>query len=238
METEKATNKPMTTIIVPAYNEEQGISVVLEKLSKITAGISNCEIIVVDDGSSDATAAVAGKFGFKVIRHEINKGKGEAVKTGINAAGGEKVIWIDADDSYPAEFIPQMIESLDQYDIVVCSRKYGQQNIPCFNRIGNFLFRSLIRGIYGYKPYDPCSGLYGAKKHQLVKMNISARRFSIEPEISMKAGRMKLKMLDIPVEYRSRLGETKLNSIKVGFEDMWAIDRHLFWFPRKERYGK
>ena len=231
-------NGPQTTIIVPAYNEEDGISVVLEKLSNIIAGDNNCEVIVVDDGSSDATAEIAGRFGFKVLRHEINRGKGNAVKTGIAHAEGEKIIWIDADDSYPAEFIPQMIESLDKYDLVVCSRKYGRENIPSFNRIGNFIFRNMIKRIYGFKPYDPCSGLYGARKQYLKKMNISARRFSIEPEISMKAGRMKLKMLDIPIEYRSRVGDTKLNSVKVGFEDMWAILRLIFWRPKREENGR
>jgi glycosyltransferase involved in cell wall biosynthesis len=230
-------NGPQTSIIVPAYNEEDGISVVLDKLSNIVKNDINYEVIVVDDGSSDATSEVASRFNFKLIRHEVNKGKGEALKTGIANARGDKIIWIDADDSYPAEFIPQMAGSLNSYDIVVCSRKYGTNHVPYFNRLGNFLFRNMIKKIYGFKPYDPCSGLYGARKRYLEMMNILARRFSIEPEISIKAGRMKLKMLDIPIEYRSRVGDTKLNSVKVGFEDLWAIISLIFWRKSKDRDG-
>lgn len=230
-------NGPQTSVIVPAYNEEDGIAVVLQKLSDVINDDINYEVIVVDDGSSDATSEVAGRFKLKLIRHEVNRGKGEALKTGIAHARGDKIIWIDADDSYPAEFIPQMMESLNSYDIVVCSRKYGTDNIPRFNRLGNFIFRLMIKKIYGFKPYDPCSGLYGAKINCLKMMNISAQRFSIEPEISIKAGRMKLIMLDIPIEYRNRVGDTKLNSVKVGFEDLWTILRLIFWRPNKKANG-
>jgi len=216
-----------TTIIVPAYNEESGLPIVLGKLFNFLDG--SYEVIVVDDGSTDRSSEVASQFPCQVIRQEPNQGKGEALKTGIKNATGDKIIWTDADDTYPVELIPKMAEALTDYDMVVCSRKYGRGNIPRFNRIGNWLFRSMIRHIYGFKPYDPCTGLYGAKKRYLELMDLSSKRFAIEPEISIKGSRMKLKMLEIPIAYRARVGNAKLSAIRVGFEDLWTILKFVFW---------
>jgi glycosyltransferase involved in cell wall biosynthesis len=216
-----------TTIIVPAYNEETGLPIVLGKLSNFLDG--SYEVIVVDDGSTDRTSEVASQFPCWVLRQEPNQGKGEALKTGIKHASGEKIIWTDADDTYPVELIPKMAEALNDYDMVVCSRKYGRGNIPRFNRIGNWLFRTMIRNIYGFKPYDPCTGLYGAKRRYLELMDLSSKRFAIEPEISIKGSRMKLKMLEIPIAYRARVGSAKLSAIRVGFEDLWTILKFTFW---------
>ena len=221
------TQSTLTTILIPAYNEEQGLPIVLEKISKLID--DSYEVIVVDDGSTDRTSEVASQFPCRLIRHEVNRGKGEGLKTGIKNATGENIIWIDADDTYPVELIPKMAEALNSYDMVVCSRLHGRENIPKFNRIGNWLFHTMIRYIYGFKPYDPCTGLYGAKKRHLDKMHLSSKRFAIEPEISIKASRMKLKMLEIPIEYKARVGGTKLSAIKVGFEDLWTILRFTFW---------
>jgi len=225
----------LNTIIIPAWREEKGLAIVLKKIFQVTD--DSYEVIVVDDGSDDGTAQVASQFPCRVIRHEINKGKGEALKTGIGQASGENVIWIDADDSYPVEFIPRMVEALSNYDAVVCSRRYGRENIPRFNHIGNFIFRHMIKKMYGFKPYDPTTGLYGVKKRYLEMMRLSARRFAIEPEISIKGSRLKLRMLDIPIRYRPRVGNTKLSAIKVGFEDLWTILRLILWRPSKDEDG-
>lgn len=222
----KESQRP-ATIIVPAYNEEQGLPIVLDRVFKVVN--DDYEVIVVDDGSTDETPKVACQFPCRLIRHDVNKGKGKALQTGITVARAENVIWIDADGSYPAEVIPKMAEALKTYDMVICSRKYGKQNIPHFNRVGNFIFRNMIKGIYGFKAYDPCTGLYGAKKRYLEMMKLSSQRFAIEPEISIKGSRMNLKILDIPIEYYQRIGDAKLSGIKVGLEDLWTILRLAFW---------
>jgi len=221
----------LNTIIIPAWREEEGLQIVLTKILQTIN--DSYEIIVVDDGSDDGTAQVASPFPCRVIRHEVNRGKGEALNTGIRQAKGENIIWIDADDSYPIELIPQMAEALNTYDMVVCSRKYGRENIPRFNRIGLWIFRNMIKGIYGFKPYDPCTGLYGAKKRHLEVMKLSSRRFAVEPEISIKGSRMKLKMLELSIEYRARVGNSKLSAIKVGFEDLITILTLVFWQPSR-----
>ncbi len=219
-----------TTIVVPAYNEENGVRVVLEQLFRVLGGTS--EVIVVDDGSTDATAEVARQFPCRLVQHEVNRGKGEALKTGIRHSKGEAVLWLDADGTYPVETIPAMEAALrDSYDLVSASRTQGRERIPAFNRVGNALFRWTVRGVFGFKPYDPCSGLCGVRKVHLDRMGLKARGFAIDSEIALKAGRMRLRMLDIPIEYGDRVGQAKLSGLRDGPQIALGILRHLFWRP-------
>jgi len=220
-------SKIHTTVIVPAYNEEKGLPVTLDRLKKVLD--NGYEVIVVDDGSTDRTPEVSRQFSCRYIRHQVNRGKGEALRTGIRHARGENVIWIDADDTYPAENIPRMAQALKEYDVVVGSRARGTENIPRFNRLGNWMFRTMIRTIYGFQAHDPCTGLYGARRLHLETMGLTSKRFAIEPEISIKSSRMKLRTLDMPLQYRPRIGETKLNAVKVGLEDLRTILGLAFW---------
>ncbi len=217
------------TILVPAYNEEAGLSVVLEKLFRVIDG--DYEVLVIDDGSTDSTPEVASRFPCRLIRHEVNKGKGEAIKTGFRNAIGNNIISIDADDTYPVDIIPQMAEALSSdSDLVVGSRFYGQENIPWFNRIGNFLIRNMIRCVYDYKPYDPLTGLWGLRKDVAEKIQPEAR-YAPDAEMQIKAARMRLRMKDYKINYSPRVGGTKLPPIKGGLEHLRLIMSLLFWKP-------
>jgi glycosyltransferase involved in cell wall biosynthesis len=223
-----------TSIIVPAYNEEDGLPLVLEQISSVIHG--EYEVIVVDDGSTDGTSEVARRFPFRVVKHEANLGKGEALKTGIACARGENIIWIDADNSYPADKIPQIANLLSNgVDLVYASRVKGRERIPAFNRFGNAVISLLVRGIYGFKLRDPCTGLCGVKRRHLEVMGLSSRGFSIEVEIAIKASRMKLKMAEVPIEYQPRVGVSKLSAVRDGFRILMGILRHIFWRPELSR---
>lgn len=235
--------EPKTSIIIPAYKEEEGLPIILEKLFRVInenpktePGTLNVEhrtyeVIVVDDGSTDRTSEVALRFSVRLIKHEKNLGKGEALKTGIKNARGENIIWIDADNTYPVEVIPQMADSLKTYDMVVGSRRYGRENIPRFNRFGNFFLRNMIKGIYGFKPFDPLTGLWGVKKNYAEKI-LPTVRFAPDAEMGIKAARMKLRMQDIPITYGSRLGNSKLKAIRGGYEHLKLILTLLRWHPK------
>ena len=219
-----------TTVVIPALNEEEGIAVVLRKLYRVID--DSYEIIVVDDGSTDRTAEVARQFTCDVIQHEVNKGKGEALKTGIRHAQGNAVLWLDADDTYPVEPIPQMAAALqDGYDLVYASRGGGRKAIPRFNRIGNALFSWSVRAFYGFQGNDPCTGLGGVRKEHLTRMDLTGQRFTIDSEIALKAGRMHLRVLDIPIEYRQRIGQAKLSGVGDGLRIAITILGHLLWRP-------
>lgn len=118
----------MTTlsVIVPAYNEEGNIQRLIERVEKSLKGVDH-QLIIVDDGSYDKTAEVAGKYAeiypVKVVRHSKNKGKVEALKTGLRHADGKYVVFLDADLEYPPDAIPQMLNlAIQGHDIVLAQR--------------------------------------------------------------------------------------------------------------------
>jgi glycosyltransferase involved in cell wall biosynthesis len=168
----------------------------------------------------------------RLLRHQRNSGKGAALRTGIEAARVNSIIWIDADGTYPPEAIPRLAEALESgYDLVYASRSRGRENIPIFNRLGNAVFAWLVRKLYGFTPSDPFSGLCGVRKAQLQRMELEATGFAIEVEVAMKAGRMRLNMLDIPIEYGQRIGVSKLNGPRDGLAIALHLVRHLGWHP-------
>jgi histidinol-phosphate phosphatase family protein len=219
---------PLASVIIPAYNEELGLPIVLEKIFEVVD--SSYEVIVVDDGSTDGTAEVAARFPCRIIRHEVNRGKGAGILTGAECARSENLIYIDADDTYPPTAIPTIAEALRQYDMVMGSRRYGQENIPTFNRFGNFVLRNVIRTIYHFKPYDPLTGLWGIKKGCLLVCSPTVR-FAPDAQICMKAARMKLRMFDVPITYTPRVGRTKLPPVRAGLEHLRLIISLLYWTP-------
>lgn len=222
--------RPVASVIIPAFNEMDGLPVVLSKLLDV---VDDCfEIIVVDDGSTDRTAAVASEFKCTVVTHSVNKGKGEAMKTGLAVAKADKIIFIDADDTYPVDVIPRMCRALDDYDMVMASRTDGMDNIPAFNRVGNALFKILIRHLYGGAAVDPLTGLFGLRRAHIDRMQLAAAGFGIEAEIAICSAQMKLEVLNIPVRYGQRIGEAKLRGLQDGFHILQTILRMLpLWNP-------
>ncbi len=208
-----------TSVVLPAFDEENGITVVLARLRAVLD--VTCEVIVVDDGSHDGTALAAELAGARVYRHEVNRGKGAAMLTGISGARGSKIIFMDADDTYPVDVIPAIIEALDAVDIVLTSRAHGRANISPFNRFGNAVFRRIIAAAAGGPVQDPLSGLYGVHLRHLEAMALSSQRFTVEAEIVIKALRMGLTVHQQPIEYRQRIGRSKLSPVRDG----WAIGR-------------
>ncbi|MFQ3663920.1 MAG: glycosyltransferase family 2 protein [Chloroflexaceae bacterium] len=206
-----------TTVLIPVYNEEAALPRVLEDvLASVGPGY---EILVIDDGSSDGTVAVAQDYPCRVISHAMNRGKGAAMKTGLAHARGEKVIFIDGDATYPASAIPEISRQLDRYDVVRCVRHTGRDKIPLVNRLGNLFFDHLIRSVHQIEGSDMLSGLYGLHRRHLMAMQLEADGFDIETEIMVKAGMLALTTHSMPIQYHERLGEKKLKPLRDG----WVI---------------
>lgn len=144
------------SVIIPAFNEEKRIGDFLKKLTKFLGHRDyNSEIIIVDDGSEDRTVEVVKSIesNARIVRHKTNKGKGEAIKTGIKNAGLNNVLFMDADGSAPPSQIDKILPPLEGYDIVVGSRRLENSEIIgsrmsrrkvsslFFNNLTRFLFR-------------------------------------------------------------------------------------------------
>ena len=150
------------TIVLPAFDEEEALPVVVEDIRSVLG--PDADIVVVDDGSTDDTAAVAKRLGVSLAVHEVNRGKGAAIRSGIQAAGGEIVIVMDADATYPASTIPAMIDLLEDHDFVRAERIIDSTNTPAVNRVGNVLLGKALTSLHGLEPGDYLSGLYGARR--------------------------------------------------------------------------
>jgi glycosyltransferase involved in cell wall biosynthesis len=205
-----------TTIVIPAYDEEDGLLAVLNELYGVID--DGYEVLVVDDGSTDATLDVARRFPCRVVKHATNSGKGAAMRTGVALAIGENIVFIDADGTYPAGLIPEIVGFLSEgYRHVRCTRRGGRDRIPPINRVGNFFLDLGIAVFSGIWSSDFLTGLYGMKRRDLLDMKVVSEGFDIEAEIMVKAGTMGLKTKGIPFAYRERIGQVKLRSLPDGF---------------------
>lgn len=217
---------PWATVIIPAFNEEGGLAAVLHDLAALDD--DRIEVLVVDDGSIDRTAAVATAAGARLVRHERNRGKGAAVRTGLSHARGERIAVIDADGTYPAHEVPAMLGRLDTHDLVFGARVIGRANIPRVNRLGNAAFSAAIRLASGAAAADPLTGLYAARRSDLLALELQAKGFGIETEIVMKGTAMGLRAVDHPVSYGARVGSTKLRPVQDGLSIGLTLARLTF----------
>jgi len=199
---------PSVTVLLPAFNEESALPSVLDDLDEVLD--DSYEVLVVDDGSSDKTAAIARRRGVTVLEHGANRGKGAAIQTGLAAAKGEYIVIMDADASYPAVAVPQVVELLDEHDMVRAVRMRSKEEMPFINRLGNVIFDKLLNFTHRLDGTDHLTGLYGLRRQAMLDMKLAAPGFDIEAEIGIKAHARNLRVTSFPIEYLPRLGDKKL----------------------------
>jgi len=155
-----------TTIVIPAYNEEDVIRQTLEQIIEEKLPL-HYEILLVDDGSDDRTPEIIGEFPFKLIRHHINKGYGAALKTGIRHATGDRVIIMDSDGQHHPRYIGESDKMLDDYDMVIGVRSASSFQVKR-RRAGKFLIRNMGQYLVEQKLPDYNSGFRGFQKETIL----------------------------------------------------------------------
>jgi polyisoprenyl-phosphate glycosyltransferase len=162
----------MISVIVPALNEERAIGTVVQEIKRTLteSDIGTFEIIVVDDGSSDATGQRASENGARVVRNLHNLGYGRSLKRGISEASFDTIVITDADATYPVQEIPPMVKEFDQgYDMVIGSRSNLRDHDGAGKRIMRQLLRRLVEIIAGRKVPDINSGLRVFRKQTVIR---------------------------------------------------------------------
>jgi len=211
------------TVLIPAYNEEKAI---LETIEGVKGAVDDSyEILVIDDGSMDRTYELAKSCGVRVIRHETNKGKATALKTGVENAIGGIIATIDADCTYEAAKIPDCIRAVEQgADLAIGSRFLGQsRTMGILNRIGNRIFSSLISFFTGQRITDAQTGLRAFRKELFYRLPTRAKGLDWETEMTARAVKEGYIVKEIPTKYEERVGESKLDPFADGYRMLKAV---------------
>ena len=216
----------MTTlsVVIPAYNEEQGIAVIAQRVLAIlpalqSNGVDSLELLVVDDGSRDRTAEIAGGIpGVTLIRHSRNQGYGAALKTGFKHAKGELIGFLDADGTYPPEYLPQLCRlALDGAGLVIGSRMAGAASqMPPMRRLGNRIFAALLTLLSHQQVTDSASGMRVFRREILPRVYPLPDGLNLTPVMSTRAIHEGVLVKESPIPYSERVGRSKLSVIRDG----------------------
>jgi len=226
------------SIIIPVYNEEKTIAEVITKIKdiKLPKDLTK-EIIVVDDGSKDNSQSILRRIkGIKLFSHETNKGKGAAVRTGLNNAKGDIIVIQDADLEYNPQQIPQVISPIlsKEAEVVYGLRflKKGNENwkLPA-HYVGNRILSFLTNLLYGCNLSDMETGYKAFTKKAKESINLESNDFGFEVEFTAKICKKGFKIKEVPIKYRPRLWNE-------GKKITWKDGAKAFYYLIKFRFIK
>jgi len=208
---DRQTAKRMS-VIIPAFNEELAVAETVLELRRMFEGTDiKAEIIIVDDGSKDATAREARAAGARVIQHKNNRGYGASLKTGILAASNDVIAITDADGTYPAKYLPAMFAELEHADMIVGSRTGADVHIPLSRRPAKWCLRVMANYVSNTKIPDLNSGLRIFRREVAVQyFAILSDQFSFTTTITLALLCDKYAVTYIPIDYRKRQGKSKI----------------------------
>ncbi len=217
------------SVIIPVYNEIHTIREIVRRVQ--ATGVID-EILIVDDGSVDGTRAVLpeleGLQGVRVIYHESNRGKGAAVRTGIQNAAGEVVIIQDADLEYDPRDYPNLLRPLQENiaDVVYGSRFLGGPRRPTmfWHMIANKLLTLITNVLYDNILTDMETGYKVFRRDAIAQIPLRARGFEFEPEFTAKVLKRKMRIFEVPISFNPRdYSEGKKIKLKDAFVAVWTL---------------
>ncbi len=223
------------SIVIPAYNEEKRIIPTLEKIcGYFTSGVLKFEVIIVDDGSKDGTVQAVDKFSVnhpyvKVLRHQKNKGKGAAVRTGVLEAKGDLILFSDADMSTPIEEFEKLKKAIDEgYDIAIGSRGLPDSRIvipqPWYRRYIGKIFPYLVRLMVMKNFRDTQCGfkLFRKDTGKTLFGELKTQGFAFDVEILYRAVKEKHRTIEAPVIWINS-SDSKVSLLNAPFRMFLAI---------------
>ena len=184
-------------IVVPAYNEAKRIGKVLRDLRK-----TKLPVIIVDDGSRDKTYQIAKRYNLIALRHEINLGKGAAMKTGAIAAfnlGADAVIFIDSDGQHKVSDLPNFLNALRTKKVDVVFGVRNLLKVPFIRRVGNSVASILVYLLFSIRILDLLCGYRAITKKAYRKIDWKSSGYSVETEMVAMTGKNKLKHCEVAI---------------------------------------
>ena len=214
-------------VLIPCYNEELTIEKVVKDFQK---ELPDADIYVYDNNSKDKTAEIAKNAG-AIVRKEIRQGKGNVVRTMFREIDADIYVMVDGDDTYPAEFVHQLIEPIrnDEADMTIGDRlsngTYQQQIKKNFHEFGNNLVRKSINILFNNKLKDIMTGYRAFSKTFVKNMPVLSPNFELETEMTLFALDKKFRLKEIPIVFRERPdgSESKINTFSDGIKVIKTI---------------
>ena len=203
------------SVVIPAYNEQGAVRSTVEDVRReMDATGVPYEIIVIDDGSSDNTLAEARASGAIVDMNQVNTGYGASLKRGIKLAQHDYVAIIDADGTYPARYLPPMLEMCRNQDMIVGDRGAGMKNVPLIRKPAKWVLNSLASFLAERKLNDLNSGLRVFRKAELLTfIPLLPQKFSFTTTITLCMSCNGKRMIYTPIEYGKRVGKSKIRPV-------------------------
>jgi glycosyltransferase involved in cell wall biosynthesis len=229
-------SKPDIRVIIPAFNEQNAVGMVIDEIPKDRVS----EIIVVDNGSTDDTFEQAQSRGATTLK-EPNRGYGNACLKGMahiasSPTKPDIVVFLDGDHSDYPEQLVDLVKPIikDQVDLVIGSRALGQKEKGSMTPqqvFGNWLATALIKRFYG-KKYTDLGPFRAIKYESLLTIDMKDRTYGWTVEMQLKAAKLNLRTVDIPVNYRQRIGVSKVSgtikgTLGAGYKIIYTIFKYL-----------
>ncbi|OGZ45140.1 MAG: hypothetical protein A2756_03390 [Candidatus Ryanbacteria bacterium RIFCSPHIGHO2_01_FULL_48_27] len=212
------------SVILPCLNEAESIGSCIEKIQAIFVqnGIDG-EIVVVDNGSTDTSAAIAQQFQITYVQ-EPRRGYGRAYLAGFKRAAGKFLVLGDPDGSYDFREIPKFLAHLTKYDVVLGSRFKGRMEknaMPFLHRyVGNPALRFLMFVLCGLKVSEPSTGFLAIRRDKLILLDLKEPGMEFSSEMLVRIKQKRLSLKEIPIVYHQRIGTSKLRTFRDGFRHL------------------
>jgi len=217
------------SIVIPTMNEEESVGLVIAEIKDAFGG-RLFEIIVVDTDSKDRTREIASSLGAVVV-DEPRRGYGRAYKTGFERASGDIIATLDADMTYPASEIPRLADELMSKDLdFITTNRFANMEkgaMGAKHRLGNWMLSVTARILFRVSIKDSQSGMWIFRRTILSSMDLSSDAMAMSEEIKIEAFR-RLRAVEVPITYRVRMGEVKLNSWKDGLGNLKFLFKKRF----------
>ena len=211
------------SIVIPVFNEAENLPGLLGKVRALA--LADVELIVVDDGSTDGSAEIALKAGVNVIRHPYNIGNGAAIKSGIRAARGRLILFMDGDGQHQPEDIPKLIAESAHYHMVVGARATGSK-LRFHRYAANLLYNRLASYVTKFKVQDLTSGLRVlARRDALRFIDLLPNTFSYPTTLTLAFLRSGLTVKYVPIQSLYRAGQSKISLVTDGIRFLLIITK-------------
>ncbi|HXF94995.1 MAG TPA: glycosyltransferase family 2 protein [Gemmatimonadales bacterium] len=221
-----AGRRPAVSVVFPCLNEQDAIGACVTRAREaMTAAGLDGEVVVVDNGSTDGSAAIAAAHGARVV-HEPSRGYGNACRRGLLEATGDSIVLLDSDGTYPVELVGEFVRRIEQdgADLVIGNRFAGRLEhgaMPFLNRyVGNPVLSWLTRLLFRANVADIHCGMRAVRRDRVAALDLRTPGMEFATEMVVKAVDQDLTIAEVPLPYRQRIGRSKLSP----WRDAW---RHV-----------